>query len=242
MAAKIEGRLANDHGTIISDISKCDETCEGSATAAKAAVSLAHLHLSQANSAKALEVNSHFRKLSALSRWPMDALARSVEILVTADRKNEACDILLYAVNNNHKGFMQIIRDSALLSDNVPVLRALVEDELGIRLHDHKRQAVDRSIDTSENRKSKQNSPPPMTAFFAPGAHLYLKDHDSVKNIFKGYYANIGRVLQTTADKEAVVRIAACLISEASDWSFRLQSPDPLIWLAQAIASNIKAL
>ncbi|KAJ1665633.1 hypothetical protein EV178_003008 [Coemansia sp. RSA 1646] len=241
MTGKINDRLGKQHDSIIDHLSKCEaEGCP--VNAGRTAVSLAHLHLSQTNIVQALKVLSHFDKLSVQSRWPMGFLSQSVGMLVAADKTDKACDLLLSMANEDHKEFMQIIQSSALLSDNISILRALIDDELAIRLHIHKTQPTYQSTGTSAYSRFNQHPLPPMTAFFAPGAQLLLKDHGCVEVLFKKYYASVRHIIQTIEDKNTTVRIATILVSEASAWMFRLQSPAPLLWLTQALATRIKEL
>ncbi|KAJ2547646.1 hypothetical protein EV175_005135 [Coemansia sp. RSA 1933] len=208
-----------------------------------AAAALAHIHLSRGNTALALQAVASFTKLSARFGWPMHALARSVELLVGADKTIDACAMLLATANRDHYAFVKILQDSSLLNANAVVLRTLIDDELAIRLHVHRLQGTDHSDPPPAHAtNTKQGFSLPVTAFFAPNGPVYLKDHDSVKDTIRKYYANLEHILRSATDQQAFTNISVALVSEASGWVFRLQPSAPLSWLTHALITHTEAL
>ncbi|KAJ2694507.1 hypothetical protein H4218_005574 [Coemansia sp. IMI 209128] len=195
-----------------------------SADLANSALALAHLHACRADASSTGLVLEQFDQLTVLAKWPMGALAIAIRKLIDLGLSDCAIRLLEVSAAKNYYEFRRLAGEQPAL-DGSEFKLALLENELDITLCAHRGTASAQTI-------INQPTPGlPRAAFFAPRLKIRFSDH-GVANCIERYYTNVDQLLRPCFPTPFLARR---LLAEAGSWSYRLQSPVPVLRLTSSL-------
>ncbi|KAJ2830875.1 hypothetical protein GGI24_001801 [Coemansia furcata] len=211
------------HSNSVSKLLDKEDAVE-SADIASSVLALAHLHISRADGPSAELVLERFDRLTAHARWTMGAVAVAIRKLLALGLSDFANRLLEASASRSYPEFRRLIGEQSAL-DNSDFKLATLNDELAIALDTHRCAAVSTNV---------ANSPTPglpRAAFFSPKLKLNFGDCGVADGIER-YYTNVDQLVKSNYPTSLLARR---LIAEAGSWSYRLQSPVPVLRLTLSL-------
>ncbi|KAJ2809427.1 hypothetical protein H4S07_003215, partial [Coemansia furcata] len=211
------------HSNSVFKLFERDDAVE-SADVASSVLALAHLHISRADGPSAELALERFDRLTAHARWPMGALAAAIRKLLALGQSDCANRLLEASAAKSYPEFRRVIGEQSVLDDSDFKL-AMLEDELAIALDTHRSAAV------SVNVANLPAPGLPRAVFFVPKLKVNFGDCGVADGIER-YYTIVDQLLKS---HYPISLLARRLIAEAGSWSYRLQSPAPVLRLTLSL-------